>query len=56
MTAELIKIEFQLTSHSRIVRDIIKYMNLVIYVLDIFQRRERDCFQLTEPLYIRAVP
>ena len=37
MTAELIKVELELTSGTGIVRDVIEYMYLMIYVLYLFK-------------------
>ena len=56
MTAECVKIKFQLTARSCIIRDLIEDMDLMIDILDIFQRRERDGCNLTHPLDIRRIP
>jgi len=40
MAAEFIKIEFKLPAGSCIIWDLIEDMHLMIYVLDVIQRRE----------------
>ena len=40
MTAEGVHVELQLTAHSGIIRDIMEDMDLMVYVLYIFKRRE----------------
>ena len=52
MLAECIQVELQLSTGSRIVRYVIEDMNLMIYILDIVERWERDGCYLPQTLGI----
>ena len=56
MAAESVKVEFDLTSHACIIRNLIEGMYLMIYVLNIVQRRERHSRDLSQTLDICGVP
>jgi hypothetical protein len=56
MTAELIKVELELTALTGIVRNIEEDMNLMVYVLDILEGREGNSLYLSQTLHVRIIP
>ena len=56
MPAEGAEVEFQLAAHPRVVGDAVEDMDLMVDILDVFQRGEGYALDLREALPVAVVP
>ena len=56
MTAELLRVVFQLASLPRLIGDLVELVQLLVDVLDVVQRRKGAFLYLTEPAHVGIVP